>query len=33
MESVLPPWVVDEVEEIGVPFLDAQRHLVWLRRE
>ena len=24
---------VDEVEEIGVPFLDAQRHLVWLRRE
>ena len=31
--SVLSPWVVDEVEEIVVPFLDAQRHLVWLRRE
>jgi 16S rRNA (guanine527-N7)-methyltransferase len=33
IESVSPPWVVDEVEEIIVPFLDAQRHLVWLRRE
>jgi 16S rRNA (guanine527-N7)-methyltransferase len=33
IESVLPPWVVDEVDEIVVPFLDARRHLVWLRRE
>jgi len=33
IEGVLPPWMVDEVEEIVVPFLDAHRHLVWLRRE
>jgi 16S rRNA (guanine527-N7)-methyltransferase len=33
IEDVLRPWVVDEVEELVVPFLNAQRHLVWLRRE
>ena len=33
IEDVLRPWVVDEVEEVVVPFLNAQRHLIWLRRE
>jgi len=33
IEGVSPPWVVEEVEEMVVPFLNAQRHLVWLRRE
>lgn len=31
--GVSRPWVVDEVEEVVVPFLNAERHLVWLRRE
>ena len=33
IEGVSPPWVVEEVEKMVVPFLNAQRHLVWLRRE
>ena len=33
IQGVSPPWVVEEVEEMVVPFLNAQRHLVWLHRE
>ena len=33
IEGLSSPWVVDEVEAIDVPFLDAQRHLIWLRHE
>jgi 16S rRNA (guanine527-N7)-methyltransferase len=26
------PWAVDEIEVLSVPFLNAHRHLVWMRR-
>jgi 16S rRNA (guanine527-N7)-methyltransferase len=32
MEAVRPPWQVDGVDALSVPFLDAQRHLIWMRR-
>ena len=32
IDALGPPWAVDGIEALSVPFLNAHRHLVWMRR-